>query len=66
MTEAIEENVIGKAILNDTCEGVHVINELNVPILCMGIKNAVVAASAEGILVSDKEQSSLDIKPYVC
>ena len=34
------------------------------PVLCMGLKNVVVSASAEGILVSDKEQSSY-IKPYV-
>jgi len=49
---------------NETCENLHVINELNVPIVCMGVKDVVVAASAEGILVSDKKQSSY-IKPYV-
>lgn len=64
LTEAMEEASIGDAILNDKCENVHVINELDVPILCMGLKNVVVSASAEGILVSDKEQSSY-IKPYV-
>ena len=41
-----------------------VVNELDVPILCMGLKDVVVSASPEGILVSDKEQSSY-IKPYV-
>lgn len=64
LTEAMEENIIGKAMCNEECENLHVINELNVPIICMGIKNAVVAASAEGVLVSDKKQSSY-IKPYV-
>ena len=64
LTEAMEEPSIGKAILNDTCEGVNVLNELDVPVLCMGLKNVVVSASPEGILVSDKEQSSY-IKPYV-
>ena len=64
LTEAMEEPSIGKAILNDTCEGVNVLNELDVPVLCMGLKNVVVSASPEGILVSDKEQSS-SIKPYV-
>ena len=63
-TEAMEEPVIGEAILNDKCEDVHVINELNVPVLAMGIKNAVICASAQGILVSDKNQSSY-IKPFV-
>lgn len=64
LTEAMEEASIGEAILNDQCENVHVINELDVPVLCMGLKDVVVSASPEGILVSDKEQSSY-IKPYV-
>jgi mannose-1-phosphate guanylyltransferase len=64
LTEAMEENAIGDAILNDTCENVHVVNELDIPVLCMGLKDVVVSASPDGILVSDKEQSSY-IKPYV-
>ena len=64
LAEAMENECIGKAILNDQCENVHVINELNVPVLCMGLKDMVVSASPEGILVSDKNQSSY-IKPYV-
>lgn len=64
LTEAMEEDTIGNVMMNDTCENTHVINELDVPILCMGMKNVVVSASPEGILVSDKEQSSY-IKPFV-
>lgn len=64
LTEAMESSSIGKAILNDKCVNVHVINELNVPVLCMGLQDVVVSASPEGILVSDKVQSSY-IKPYV-
>lgn len=64
LTEAMEENIIGKAAMNSACENTHIINELDVPVLCMGLKNTVIAASPEGILVSDKEQSSY-IKPYV-
>lgn len=64
LTEAMESNSVGKAIMNETCKNTHVINELDVPILCMGLKNLVVSASPEGILVSDKEQSSY-IKPFV-
>lgn len=64
LTEAMSESVVGKAILNETCENVHVLNELDMPILCMGLKNVVVSTSPEGILVSDKEQSSY-IKPFV-
>ena len=64
LTEAMEEKTIGDAILNETCENVHVINELGMPVLVMGCKDLVVSASPEGILVSDKEQSSY-IKPFV-
>ena len=64
LTEAMEENTVGDVRLNDTCSNVHAINELGVPILIMGGKNMVVSASPEGILVSDKEQSSY-IKPFV-
>lgn len=64
LTEAMEESVIGEAMMNDRCEGVHIINELNVPVLAMGLHDVVISASSEGILVSDKEQSSY-IKPFV-
>ena len=64
LTEEMSEPIIGQAICNEKCENVNSINELNVPVLCMGLKDVVVSASAEGILVSDKEQSSY-IKPFV-
>jgi mannose-1-phosphate guanylyltransferase len=64
LTEAMESSVVGKAILADTCRGVHVINEMDVPVLAMGLKDVVISASPQGILVSDKEQSSY-IRPFV-
>ncbi len=64
LTEAMEEHVVGKGIMNEKCKNVHIINEMNVPILAMGMHDVVISASPEGILVSDKEQSSY-IKPLV-
>ena len=64
LTEAMDSHAVGEAMFNENCENVHVVNELDVPILCMGLKDVVVSASPEGILVSDKEQSSY-IKPFV-
>lgn len=64
LTEAMEETCVGDAIMNESCENVHIINELNVPVLAMGLQDVVISASPEGILVSDKEQSSY-IKPFV-
>lgn len=64
LTEAMEEASVGDVRFDKTCENTHAINEMGVPILAMGLKNIVIAASPEGILVSDKGQSSY-IKPYV-
>ncbi len=64
LTEAMEEHSFGEVIQSDSCDGTHVLNELGIPILAMGCKNLVVCASADGILVSDKHESSF-IKPYV-
>lgn len=64
LTEAMDSHAVGEALFNETCENVHVVNELDVPIICMGLKDTVISASPDGILVSDKEQSSY-IKPLV-
>ena len=62
--EEMDEAVIGKAVLSDSCENVNVVNELNIPVLCMGCKDMIVVASNDGILVSDKSESSY-MKAYV-
>jgi mannose-1-phosphate guanylyltransferase len=64
LTEAMGENSVGEAMMNEACQNVHIINELDVPVLAMGLHDVVISASPEGILVSDKEQSSY-IKPFV-
>lgn len=64
LTEEMTEPTMGKVIIGRDCSNVHVINELNVPVLCMGQHDTIIAASAEGILVTDKEGSGW-IKPYV-
>ncbi len=64
LTEAMVEDIVGKGVVNDTCRGVSIVNEMNVPVLAMGLHDVVISASPEGILVSDKEQSSY-IKPFV-
>ena len=64
LTEAMDSRNVGQALFSETCQNVHVVNELNLPVLCMGLKDVVVSASPDGILVSDKKQSSY-IKPIV-
>lgn len=64
MAEEMAEAVVGNVIPNDTCKNTTVINELSIPVLCMGMQDAVVAVSGDGILVSSKQESS-NIKPLV-
>lgn len=64
LTEEMEEESVGYAVTGEDCENTHVINELSIPVVALGTKNIVVAASPDGILVSDKHKSSY-IKPYV-
>ena len=63
LTEAMEESTVGDVRMDETCRNVHVINELGIPVLAMGLKDTVISASPEGILVSDKERSSY-LKPF--
>ena len=64
MAEVMADKTKGKVVLDEECENINVVNELNIPILCMGCKDMIVAASGDGILISDKERSGY-MKPYV-
>ena len=64
LTEAMVDDVVGNGVLNETCSGVSIVNEMDIPVLAMGLHDVVISASPEGVLVSDKEQSSY-IKPFV-
>lgn len=57
LTEEMGSNLIGKGILTDDSPNTHLINELDIPVTVIGINNAVVATSPDGILVADKAQS---------
>ncbi len=63
LTEEMSEKVIGRVTMGeDTCNTA-VINELSIPIIALGVKDLVVAASPDGILITDKEKSAY-LKPY--
>lgn len=64
LTEAMDEQCLGDAVHLESCENVHVLNELDVPVLVVGLKDLVISASPQGILISDKGRSSY-IKPLV-
>ena len=56
LSEAMVEPTSGN-VLSEECENTHVINELSIPLIALGISNAVIAATPDGILVTDKEKS---------
>lgn len=64
LTEVMTDNILGNVVLDNNCENTHIINELDIPVLGMGLKDIVVAASSNGILVSNKHDSSY-ILPFV-
>lgn len=64
LTEAMDGSMIGDVRMNENCKNVHIINELDIPVLAMGLHDVVISAGPQGILVSDKGQSSY-IKPFV-
>lgn len=64
MSEVMPDATKGKVLADNTCERTHVINELEIPIICMGCKDMVIIAGEDGILVSDRERSDA-MKTYV-
>lgn len=64
LSDVMADPILGKGVMNNECKNVQIINEMDVPILAMGLHDVVISASPEGILVSDKEQSAY-IKPFV-
>ena len=65
LCEELSEHISGPATVDDAdAKDVHVINELDVPVVVAGISNAVVVVSSEGVLVASKSASS-DIKGLV-
>jgi mannose-1-phosphate guanylyltransferase len=57
LTEEMGTNQIGKGIISEDSTNTHLVNELDIPVTVLGIKDAVVAASPDGILVTDKVAS---------
>ena len=64
LTEEMAVQVTGKGIIGKGVENSHIVNELDIPITLLGLDNVVVAASPDGILVTDKDAST-KVKEYV-
>lgn len=57
LTEEMGMNILGKGNMGIECEQNHIINELDIPVSVLGLSNIIVAASPDGILVSEKDAS---------
>lgn len=57
LTEEMGTNILGKGNMGIECEQNHIINELDIPVSVLGLSNIIVAASPDGILVSEKDAS---------
>lgn len=64
LTDELYKPVIGNAVMGTHCENTHIINETQLPIYADGLKDIVVAASPDGILVCSKQHSE-EIKKAV-
>lgn len=45
LTDELSEHTMGNVVMDEESENTHVINELGLPIMCIGTRNLVIAAS---------------------
>ena len=64
LTDAMDSHFLGKSQTDDDCQNVSIINDTDINVLALGLKDVIVAVGPQGILISDREHSSY-IKPYV-
>ncbi len=57
LTEEMATTVLGKGMISPDSTNTHIINELDVPVAALGLNDIVIAASPDGILVTEKSAS---------
>jgi len=57
LTEEMSTSIMGMGTISEDSTNVHLINELEIPVAVLGGRDLIVAASPDGILVSDKQAS---------
>ena len=63
LCEELPSTHIGNVMMGDNNENTHAVNELGIPVFCNGLKDVIVVASPDGIMVCDKQDSE-KIKDY--
>lgn len=57
LTEEMSDDQMGNCIMTEDSTNTHILNELDIPITAIGVKDLVIAASPDGILISKKSES---------
>lgn len=57
LTDELSVSQYGNVLTDGTSQNTHIFNELNIPLICIGTKDLVIAASPDGIIVSEKSKS---------
>ena len=63
LCEELPSTHIGNVMMGDHNVNTYAVNELGIPVFCNGLKDVIVAASPDGIMVCDKQDSE-KIKDY--
>lgn len=63
LTDELLITTHGNVTLDGSAENTHIFNELDLPLMCIGTRDLIIAASPDGILVSEKSKSE-NIKEY--
>lgn len=63
LTDELDVLEHGNVTVDGTGSNTHIFNELDIPLMCIGTRDLVVAASPDGILVSEKSKSE-SIREY--
>lgn len=64
LSEVLGVKAAGNMLLDKNSRNTHVVNRLDLPCVCVGGGNLIVAASPDGILVADKDGCE-HLKPYI-
>lgn len=57
LSEEMTQTFLGRGMSKD-CINTHVVNEIGIPLIAMGLNDTIVVATPDGILVSDKSATS--------
>lgn len=58
LCEILPTSIMGRGSMSSDCENVHLLNSLSIPIQVLGLSNIIIAATPNGILISDKSAST--------